>query len=213
MELKKEQRERYARQIAIDEVGQDGQKRLARARVLVVGGGGLGSPVAYYLVAAGIGCLGLVDDDVVSLSNLNRQILHNSHDLGRPKVESAREKLGKLNPEVELRIYQERFTPVNAGEIVRHFDCLVDATDNLETRQLLNQLSFEHKIPFFHGGVSHFYGQVMTVIPGQGPCWQCFVGGRSHGIRFWRHTGTGPGSRGGRLPAGFTSAEILPGDW
>lgn len=176
MSLTAAQLQRYARQIAIAEVGRQGQQKLTRARVLVVGGGGLGSPVAYYLAAAGIGHLGLIDGDVVSLSNLNRQILHNTSDLGMPKVDSARDKLRKLNPDVDIRAYRGYFAGDNAYHLVESYDLMVDATDNLETRGLMNDLSIRLNKPFFHAAVARFWGQLMTVIPGQGPCWRCFMG-------------------------------------
>lgn len=168
--------QRYDRQLRLNEVGIEGQRRLTRARVLVIGAGGLGSPIAYYLAAAGIGCLGLVDEDVVSLSNLNRQILHSTGDLDMPKVDSAAAKLRRLNPEIEIHTYREKFTSTNAQDLVKSYDLVVDATDNLETRRLMNETCIRLGRPFFHGAVSGFFGQVMTVIPGRGPCWQCLVG-------------------------------------
>ncbi len=169
-------RERYLRQLAMEEIGDEGQAKLAQARVLVIGAGGLGSPVCLYLAAAGIGRLGIVERDTVSLSNLNRQILYSTSDVGRSKAKAAYERLRLLNPLVEISIYEERFSEEKALTLAAEYDVLVDATDNMETRDLINRVCLATGKPFFHGAVSTFYGQVMTVIPGTGPCWRCFMG-------------------------------------
>ncbi|RDV83568.1 HesA/MoeB/ThiF family protein [Ammonifex thiophilus] len=167
------ERERYLRQITLPGVGEEGQEKLLRSRVLVVGAGGLGAPVACYLAAAGVGTLGLVDDDVVKLSNLQRQILYRTEDLGRPKVEVARRQLLSLNPEVKVEVWRERFAEDNALSLVERFDVVVDATDNFFTRALLNRACVARSKPLVHGGVRNFAGEVMTVLPGSGPCLAC----------------------------------------
>ena len=131
------------------------------------------SPVAYYLAAAGVGTIGLIDDDVVSISNLQRQILHTTNDIDRPKVISAGEKLVSMNPECRVVTYQERLTASNVKDIFNDYDVVVDCTDNFETRFLANDACVMTKKPFFHGAVLRFFGQAMTIIPGQGPCYRC----------------------------------------
>lgn len=164
---------RYKRNVLLPGVGLEGQAKLAQAKVLVVGSGGLGSPVDYYLAAAGIGTIGIVDADCVDLSNLQRQILHSTDDLGRPKVLSAAEKLRKLNPHIKVIPHQEMVTTDNVLEIIEDYDVVVDATDNFPVRFALNDACVVTKKPFFHGGVLAFYGQALTYIPGQGPCYRC----------------------------------------
>jgi len=171
--LTREQRERYQRNILLPGVGSEGQEKLLRSRVLVVGAGGLGSPVAYYLAAAGVGRLGLVDADVVDLSNLQRQILHRTGDVGRPKVESARDKLVALNPDVQVEVFLERLSAASAVSLIEGYDIVVDCTDNFATRFLLNETCLRLGKPFIYGGVLAFAGQVMTVMPGAGPCLRC----------------------------------------
>lgn len=167
---------RYARHFSLAGVGREGQSRLREAKVLVVGCGGLGSPAAYYLAAAGVGTLGLVDDDVVDASNLHRQILHSTRDIGKPKVVSAMEKLRALNPNVRILAFQERLHPGNAEELISMFDVVVDACDNFETRLTANDVCVRLGKPFVHGAVLGLGGQVMTVIPGKGPCYRCLFG-------------------------------------
>ncbi|WP_066636453.1 HesA/MoeB/ThiF family protein [Desulfolucanica intricata] len=167
------QRQRYKRNILITELGEKGQKKLLKSSVLIVGAGGLGSPAAYYLAAAGIGHIGLVDDDSVDLSNLQRQILHTTADLGRPKVLSARDKLEKLNPELRITSYHHRLTTENIKQIISQYNIVVDATDNFETRYLINETCLNLSKPFVHGGVLGLVGQVTTFWPGRGPCYTC----------------------------------------
>lgn len=167
------QQKRYHRNIKLPGVGELGQMKLLNSSVLVVGAGGIGSPVAYYLGAAGIGKIGLVDGDVVDYSNLQRQILHATADLGRPKVESAKDKLEAINPDIEVITYKELLTPENAVELIQQYDLVVDATDNLTSRYVINQACVKLGKPFIHGGVLSMVGQVMTVLPGQGPCFRC----------------------------------------
>lgn len=173
LELSDEQKKRYHRNIQIPGVGEEGQRKLLQSSVLVVGTGGLGSPVAFYLGAAGIGRLGLIDADTVDYSNLQRQILHTTPDIGRLKVESAKEKLLALNPDIEVITYPYRFNQENAEELVRNYDIVVDATDNLATRFILNQACVAEVKPFIYGGVLSMVGQCMTILPGKGPCFRC----------------------------------------
>lgn len=164
---------RYLRQLILPEVGETGQQKIREAKVLVVGSGGLGSPVLYYLAAAGIGTLGIVDSDVVEMSNLQRQILHWEKDLGRPKVFSAAEKLTAFNSEVHLETYYENFDLSLALELIPRYDLTIAAVDNLESRAVINQASFAKGKPWIEGGVSNFSGLVTTFIPPQGPCFRC----------------------------------------
>lgn len=172
-ELRDDQLKRYHRNIMLPGVGEDGQLKLLNSSILVVGAGGLGSPVAYYLAAAGIGVLGLADEDVVDLSNLQRQILHTTADVGHPKVESAKGKLTSINPDIKVNLYQTRINRENAAEIISHYDLVVDATDNLDSRYILNEACISAGKPFIYGGVLSMVGQVMTILPGQGPCFRC----------------------------------------
>lgn len=172
-QLSSEQKARYKRNILLPGVGEEGQLKLLQARVLLVGAGGLGSPVAYYLAAAGVGTIGLVDADTVDVSNLQRQILHRTADLGRPKVLSAREKLLDLEPGLNIEILQTRFSEDNAGDLVDRYDIVIDCTDNFSTRYIINEACLSHKKPFVYGGVLSFSGQVMTILPGRGPCFRC----------------------------------------
>ncbi len=173
LRLTTEQIERYSRQIMVPDLGGKGQIQLRQARVLVVGAGGLGSPAALYLAAAGIGTLGLVDADRVELSNLQRQILHFTQDIGTPKVDSAKAKLVQLNPEVEFRTYPLRFEAANAESMVADYDFIVDGSDNFPTKFLLNDVAVQKRIPFSHAGVVRLQGQVMTVLPGKSACYRC----------------------------------------
>lgn len=171
--LTPEQIERYSRQIMIPDLGGKGQIRLRQARALIIGAGGLGSPAAFYLAAAGVGTLGLVDGDRVELSNLQRQILHFTSDIGRQKVESGKEKLNRLNPEVEIRTYPVRFQEENAAEIVAPYDFIIDGSDNFATKFLVNDIAVDLRKPFSHAGIMRFQGQTMTVIPGKSACYRC----------------------------------------
>lgn len=171
--LSDQQRERYNRNIMVPGVAEEGQLKLLKSSVLVVGTGGLGSPVIYYLTAAGIGRLGLADADVVDCSNLQRQIVHATPDIGRLKVESAREKLARLNPDTEIITYPCRINEQNIVELLDDYDIVVDATDNLETRYVLNKACIAKRKPFIYGGVLSMVGQVMTILPGKGPCFRC----------------------------------------
>jgi len=162
---------RYARQLRI--FGEQGQKELKRAKVTIAGAGGLGSVTATYLTVAGVGRIQIVDDDVVELSNLNRQILHWEKDIGKKKAESFADKLSQMNSEVEVVVTTQRIREDNVAEIVNDADLIVDAMDNFQTRYVLNKVALQKKIPFFHGGVYGFEGQVTTIIPGETACLRC----------------------------------------
>lgn len=167
------QKSRYARHIMLPEVGEKGQARLLQSKVLLLGAGGLGSPSALYLAAAGVGTLGIVDDDVVDASNLQRQILHNTGRIGVPKVESARTTLTELNPDVRVIPHQVRLTSDNVLEIIKDYDLIVDGADNFQTRYLLNDAALILNKPVLHASIFRFEGQLTTFLPWQGPCYRC----------------------------------------
>src|SRR5689334_4840123 len=171
--LSADQIERYSRQILVPDLGGKSQIRLLHSRVLVIGAGGLGSPAGFYLAAAGIGTLGIVDPDRVELSNLQRQILHATQDIGRAKTESATQKLHELNPDVEIKTYSVRFESSNAAEIAASYDFIVDGSDNFETKFLVNDVAMRLGIAFSHGGIVRLQGQTMTVLPGKTACYRC----------------------------------------
>ena len=175
MELTSNELERYDRQIRMRNWGEQGQLKLKKARVMVAGAGGLGCPISLYLAAAGVGYLAVVDKEKVELSNLNRQVLHWSSDVGRLKSVSVVEKLRQLNPEVDVEAIPEAITRDNAQDLVRGFTVVVDGMDNWETRFILNQACVKQNVPFVHGGVHSFYGQVTTILPGKGPCLRCIL--------------------------------------
>jgi adenylyltransferase/sulfurtransferase len=172
--LTSDQIERYSRQILVPDLGGKAQIRLTQARVLVIGAGGLGSPAAFYLAAAGVGTVGIVDPDKVELSNLQRQILHGTSDIGRQKVDSARSTLARLNPDVDVKTYPLRFAEDNAGEIAADYDFIVDGSDNFDTKFLVNDCAVELGIAFSHAGIVRMQGQTITVIPGKSACYRCF---------------------------------------
>ena len=159
-------KERYSRNIVIDGFGEEGQQLLSAAKVLVIGAGGLGSSVLYYLAAAGIGTLGIVDYDVVDLSNLQRQILHTTNDVGRLKALSAEEKLRALNPDIAIQTYMVRFEKDNALALIAPYDLIVDCSDSYETKYLINDCCVEAQKPYVHGAVIGLKGEVMTYLPG-----------------------------------------------
>jgi len=164
---------RYERNILLTGVGVEGQQKLLASKVLNVGMGGLGSPVALYLAAAGVGTLGVIDHDIVGLSNLQRQIIHNFNDVGRPKVQSAAEKINKLNMDLTVNTYNQPLTEISAMKIIPNYHLVIDATDNFATRQIINKACLTLQIPFVYGGVLAMQGQVMTFMPGNGPCFSC----------------------------------------
>ncbi|AJE04102.1 HesA/MoeB/ThiF family protein [Geobacter pickeringii] len=167
------QKERYTRHIMLDNIGESGQEKLLGGKVLIIGAGGLGSPAALYLAAAGIGTIGIADPDRVELSNLQRQIAHGTADLTRPKVASAQEAMTTINPDVTVVPYAVRITPVNAAGIITDYDFVIDATDNFDAKFLINDSCVRAGIPFSHGGILRFDGQTMTVLPGVSPCYRC----------------------------------------
>jgi molybdopterin/thiamine biosynthesis adenylyltransferase/rhodanese-related sulfurtransferase len=168
-----EQATRYSRHFLLPEVGEAGQAKLLDAKVLLIGAGGLGSPTAFYLAAAGVGTLGLVDHDVVDMSNLQRQILHTQERVGMPKVESARETLQALNPDVHVIGYQERIDSGNILRIIKDYDVIVDGCDNFPTRYLVNDACVLTGKPNVHGSIFQFEGQASVFYPGRGPCYRC----------------------------------------
>jgi len=175
--LTKDEKKRYDRQIIIRGFGEEGQEKLKRAKVVIAGGGGLGSPSAIYLAAAGVGTIRIVDHDRVELSNLNRQILHWDKDIGRNKVDSAAEKLRQLNKGVKIEAIEETINEANVSRLVAGFDVILDATDNLPTRYSLNKAAIENHIPFIHGAVYGLEGRAMTIIPGKTACLRCVYRG------------------------------------
>ena len=173
MALSKEQVARYSRQLVLPEVGVAGQERLLRGSALIIGAGGLGSPAALYLAAAGVGTIGLVDPETVVLSNLHRQILHATESLGWPKALSGKARLAALNPGVTVRAHQERLTTANAAERLQSYDVVLDGSDNFPTRYLINDACVRSGTPLVHGGVVHVRGQVLTVLPRRSACVRC----------------------------------------
>ncbi len=163
---------RYSRHLIIPDVGMDGQKRLKNAKVLAVGAGGLGSPTLMYLAAAGVGTLGIVDFDVVDLSNLHRQIIHGHANIGRPKVDSARDRIADVNPDVNVVAHTEALTSENAMEILGQYDIIVNGCDNFATRYLVNDAAYLLKKPLVDGSIFRFEGQATVFMPGQG-CYRC----------------------------------------
>lgn len=172
-DFSEEEIKRYSRHILLPKVGGKGQKKINNAKVLMVGAGGLGAPVGYYLAAAGVGKIGIVDGDQVELSNLQRQIVHSTEDLGKNKGVSARETLLALNPGIEVVTYQTRVTSENISDILKDYEIVVDGSDNFPTRYLVNDACVLDRKPLSHGAVFRFHGQATTIIPGEGPCYRC----------------------------------------
>ena len=172
-ELNAEEVRRYDRQMILPQVGSEGQKKLKNASVLIVGAGGLGFPAALYLVGAGVGTIGIMDADTVSISNLQRQIIHNMDTEDMNKAESAKLSLQKLNDRIEIRAYPHALTVDNAEEIISEYNFIIDAVDNFETKFLINDVCVLLKKPFCHAGILRFEGQVMTYVPGNNPCYRC----------------------------------------
>ncbi len=173
MDFTEEQLHRYSRHIILPEVGGKGQKRILGARVFIIGAGGLGCPVGYYLAAAGVGTLGIVDNDNVELSNLQRQIAHSVKTLGMPKVESLKNTLVGLNPDVDVVAMNQRITKDNILDIMKDYDIVVDGSDNFPTRYLVNDACVMLKKPLVSGAILRFEGQVTTIVPGEGHCYRC----------------------------------------
>ena len=167
---------RYARHVVLEEVGEEGQARLLRSSALVVGAGGLGSPVLMYLAAAGVGRLGIVDFDTVDITNLQRQIVHGTEDIGRAKVESAVDRLGSINPEIEVTTHNERLVAGNALDIISRYDLVADGSDNFDTRYLINDACYFAKVPLVTAALLRYEGQLTTVKAyrdGDNPCYRC----------------------------------------
>lgn len=173
MTLRDDQIERYSRQIILPNFGGKGQEKLLNAKILVIGAGGLGSPCALYLASAGIGRIGLVDSDKVELNNLQRQIVHSTQNVGKPKVESAKERLKAINTDIEVIPYNIRLSSQNIMDIIKDYDMIVDGSDNFPTRYLVNDACVLLKKPFSHGGIFRFDGQAITILPGQSACYRC----------------------------------------
>jgi adenylyltransferase/sulfurtransferase len=172
MDFTEEQLERYSRHILLRDIGIEGQQKILEGRVLIIGAGGLGAPAALYLAAAGVGTIGLVDGDAVDLSNLQRQVIHFTPDLGKPKVFSAKEKIRQVNPDVKVVTYQTRAMADNIAGMIRDYDFILDGTDNFPAKFLINDACVLGKKPFSHGGILRFDGQALTYVPGQA-CYRC----------------------------------------
>ncbi len=172
--LTEAQRKRYSRHLLIPEVGEEGQQKLLESKMLLIGAGGLGSPASLYLAAAGVGTLGIVDDDIVDESNLQRQIAHSLERLGESKADSARRTIEALNPDVDVKVYKTRLTSENIEDVLAEgWDVIVDGADNFPTRYLLNDASVWHRIPIVHGSIYRFEGQATVLKPFEGPCYRC----------------------------------------
>ncbi|QKY16164.1 molybdopterin-synthase adenylyltransferase MoeB [Halorubrum sp. CBA1229] len=172
LSLDADQLDRYSRHVIMDEVGPEGQKRLLDGRALVVGAGGLGAPVIQYLAAAGVGTLGIVDDDVVERSNLQRQVIHGDADVGEPKVESAARYVDRLNPDTDVEAHETRLDEGNVRDLLADYDVVVDCADNFRTRYVVNDAARIEGLPVVHGAIYKFEGQATTLVP-DGPCYRC----------------------------------------
>lgn len=175
-DLTKTQKVRYARNILLSEIGILGQQKLLSSRVLVVGAGGLGSPALFYLACSGVGTIGIVDGDRVELSNLQRQILHDSQDLDDLKTRSAKDTLNRLNPDIGIELYSEPLTQENGSELINQYEFVIEATDNFETKFLVNDICIRSGVPFCHAGILGMFGQILTIVPGKGACFRCVFG-------------------------------------
>lgn len=173
MEFTDEQVLRYSRHIILPEVGGKGQAKISNAKVFIIGAGGLGCPVGYYLTAAGVGTIALVDNDTVEISNLQRQIAHSVNTIGMPKVESAKRTFEGLNPDVNIIALQRRISKDDIIDLIKDYDVVVDGSDNFPTRYLVNDACFLAKKPLVSGAILRFEGQVTTIMPGDGPCYRC----------------------------------------
>ena len=173
MAFTNEQLERYSRHIILQEVGVKGQKKLLNASVLIIGAGGLGAPAALYLAAAGVGTIGIVDADEVDLSNLQRQVIHTTNDVGQAKVKSAAETMEAINPDVTVKTYRTFVDSSNIMDLIKDYDFIIDGTDNFPAKFLINDACVMAEKPFSHAGIIRFKGQLMTYVPGEGPCYRC----------------------------------------
>jgi len=167
IDFTEEQLERYSRHIILQDIGIEGQAKILEGKVLIIGAGGLGSPAALYLAAAGVGTIGIADADRVELSNLQRQVIHFTKDIDRQKVESAAEKMRDINPDIVVKTYHEYIRAANIGQIIAGYDFVIDGTDNFATKFLINDACVMAGKPFSHGGILRFHGQTMTILPGQ----------------------------------------------
>ncbi|MDR3194419.1 MAG: molybdopterin-synthase adenylyltransferase MoeB [Tannerella sp.] len=172
MDFTAEQIERYSRHILLQDIGVEGQEKILNGKVLVIGAGGLGAPILLYLAAAGVGTLGVIDGDVVDLSNLQRQVIHFTPDVGKAKVLSAKEKINQINPDVKVNAYHGLFNAENAFDLIRDYDFIVDGTDNFPVKFLINDACVLLGKPFSHGGILRFNGQTLTHLPGTA-CYRC----------------------------------------
>lgn len=180
MALNKQQAERYVRHFTLKEIGVNGQKKLLSSKVLVIGAGGLGSPAILYLAAAGVGTIGIVDHDTVDSSNLQRQIMHGTEDVGSKKTESAAKAVRAIDPDIQVNLYDMFLTPDNIMDIISDYDFILDCTDRFETKFLINDACVIAEKPYSHAGVVRFEGQAMTYVPGKGPCLRCLMGDVPH---------------------------------
>lgn len=207
--MKASELERYGRQIMIKGFGENGQRKLKQAKVLVAGAGGLGCPASLYLAAAGVGNLVIVDGDKVELSNLNRQVLYWSDDIGKDKSFSAAKKLKLLNPEIKVTARSEEITHENGGKLVRGCSAVVDGMDNWSTRYTLNEACVKEGVPFVHAGVYGLYGQITTIMPGEGPCLQCIIPKTPSEVKGFPVLGATPGTLG--LLEAFETIKLITG--
>jgi molybdopterin/thiamine biosynthesis adenylyltransferase len=173
MEFTEERMDRYSRHILLKEVGVEGQRRLWNSRILIIGAGGLGAPVALYLAAAGVGTIGIADGDTVELSNLQRQVIHFSEDIGKSKVLSAEDKVRRINPDVRVQVHPEFVRAANIRSLIEQYDFVIDGTDNFAAKFLINDACVLAGRPYSHGGILMFSGQTMTVLPGKSACYRC----------------------------------------
>jgi molybdopterin/thiamine biosynthesis adenylyltransferase len=173
MAFSNDQLERYSRHIILKDIGVSGQKRLLESRALIIGAGGLGAPAALYLAAAGVGTIGVADADAVELSNLQRQVIHATPDVGKPKVRSAAEKMRAINPDITVNEYHALVNSENIMELIADYDFIIDGTDNFPAKFLINDACVIARKPFSHAGIIRFQGQLMTYVPGEGPCYRC----------------------------------------
>ncbi|UCE49099.1 MAG: HesA/MoeB/ThiF family protein, partial [Phycisphaerales bacterium] len=177
MPLSDQQIERYSRHIILEQVGGAGQEKLLSSKVLIIGAGGLGSPAGLYLAAAGVGTIGIVDGDNVDMSNLQRQVIHHTADVGAEKTKSAEDKMLAINPDVRVKTYKRWLKSDNIREIIRDYDFVIDGTDNFAAKFLVNDACYFERVPFSHAGILRFDGQLLTVLPGETTCYRCIFDG------------------------------------
>lgn len=189
MIIDSKQAKRYVRHFSLNEIGVQGQKKLMSSRVLVIGAGGLGSPAIMYLAAAGVGVIGIVDFDNVDLSNLQRQIIHTTDDIGIKKIISAKNTALAINPDVQIKLYDCQLVPENIIDVISDYDFVLDCTDRFETKFLINDACVIAKKPYSHAGIVRFEGQAMTYVPDKGPCLRCLMGEVPHDAATCKETG------------------------